>query len=263
MSETLAAGPAELTIDLEDGGRLSSFRLAGRELLYHAGDASTMHGSFVMAPYAGRIRDGRFSVGGRDVQLPLSLPPHAAHGLVLDRPWTLLERNESSATLMCVLDERWPGDGRVVQQLTLTEAELVQEVRVEADAGEFPASVGWHPWFRRHLAHAAPAGIELHAAAMLVRDADYITTRRRMAIPPGPWDDCFVDVSWPVTLDWPGLVRLEISADTRFVVVFDEGDVSICVEPQTSPPDALNHDASVVRPGRPLRARMEWRWLLR
>ena len=34
-------------------------------------------GAYPMAPWAGRIRDGRFTFRGRDVRLPLNLPPHA------------------------------------------------------------------------------------------------------------------------------------------------------------------------------------------
>lgn len=231
-------------------------------MLYHAGDAATMHGSFVMAPYAGRVRGGRFTHQGTDVQLPLSLPPHAAHGLTLDRPWSVLEQDDTSAVLSCVFDDRWPFGGRVVQYIRLEPDRLVQKVTVEADARSFPASVGWHPWFARRLRRSTPAEIELEAAAMLRRDADHIATKQRMIPPEGPWDDCFVDVIWPVSVVWPGAIRLDITADTPAVVVFDQGEVAVCVEPQTGPPDAFNTAPMVVRPGRPLRARTDWRWVI-
>ena len=262
MTEVLTSGPAQVTIDLDDGGRLSSFVLDGHEMLYHAGDDPIMHGSFVMAPYAGRVRHGRFVHRGREVRLPLSLPPHGGHGLVLDRPWTLLERTDTEATLACPFDERWPFGGRVVQHLELTPQALEASISVEADHSSFPASAGWHPWFARHLGHAPPAQVGLAAGAMLVRDADYIATRQRMPPRPGPWDDCFVNVDWPVTISWPGLLQLDISADTPCVVVFDEGEVAVCVEPQTDPPDSLNTSPRVGRPGRPQQAHMRWEWFL-
>jgi aldose 1-epimerase len=262
MTETLRAGPARVTIDPDDGGRLSSLVVAGRELLYSAGTAPTMHGSFVMAPYAGRIRDGRFTHSGHEVSLPLTLPPHGAHGLVLDRPWTLLDRSGTTATLACDLDERWPFGGRVVQRVSLEPHRLSQQIQVEAQQQPFPASAGWHPWFARRLERTPPAQVRLSAGAMLLRDADYVTTSRRVPPTPGPWDDCFVDVDWPVTLTWPGAMRLDIEADTPCVVVFDNGDVSVCVEPQTHPPDALNSGATLVRPGHPVTARTDWAWTL-
>jgi galactose mutarotase-like enzyme len=258
----LRAGQASVVIDAEDGGRLSSFALGGRELLYQALPGPTGHGSFVMAPYAGRVRHGQFTHHGTEVHLPINLPPHAAHGLALDRPWTVLERDDTEALLTCEFDGRWPFGGRVVQYIRIEPDRLVQKVSVEADQRSFPASVGWHPWFARRLHASPPVDITLDAPAMLRRDADHITTRQRMRPPPGPWDDCFVDVAWPVSLTWPGAIRLDITADTNYVVVFDQGEVAVCVEPQTAPPNAANTAPLVVRPGRPLRARTDWRWVV-
>lgn len=263
MTVELNAGNASVVLDRADGGRLTSFVVRGHQLLFHAGDDPTMHGSFVMAPYAGRVRNGQFTHNGQDVQLPLNLPPHAAHGLTLDRPWTLLERDENSAILMCHFDGRWPFGGRVVQYIRIEPDRLVQKLAVEADQRSFPASVGWHPWFGRRLQPSTPAQVHLSAAAMLRRDSDYITTKQRMRIPSGPYDDCFADVAWPVSISWPGAMRLDIYSDQPNVVVFDQGEVAVSVEPQSSPPNSLNTNPTVVRPGRPLRARTDWRWNVR
>lgn len=260
MTLELSAGQASVVIDAEDGGRLASFVINGYEMLYKALPGPTGHGSYVMAPYAGRIRNGQFTHKDTAVQLPLNLPPHAAHGLALDRPWTVLEHDDTEAVLTCDFDGRWPFGGRVVQYIRVEPERLVQKVSVEADQRSFPASVGWHPWFARRLNPSPPAQIILDAPAMLRRDADHITTTQRMRPLPGPWDDCFVDVHWPVSLSWPGVMRLDISADTNYVVVFDQGEVAICVEPQTAPPNSHNTSPLVVRPGRPLRARTDWRW---
>jgi aldose 1-epimerase len=262
MTLSLAAGPARLLVDPADGGRLTSFTLAGHELLAAAGPEPTMHGSYVMAPYAGRVRAGRFTHAGHEVQLPLTLPPHGAHGLVLDRPWTVRDATPRTATLECPIGEPWPFGGRVVQQIEVGTDGVTQTVAVQADEAAFPASIGWHPWFVRTPEDAGPVRLHLSAAAMLVRDDDYVTTLHRTDPPPGPWDDCFAGVDWPVVLDWPGLGRLEVTADTDYVVVFDLRDDAVCVEPQTHPPDALNTAAALVRPGHPLSATTRWRWRL-
>jgi aldose 1-epimerase len=259
----LTAGQASVVIDPSDGGRLTSFVISGNEMLYDAIPGPTGHGSYVMAPYAGRVRNGQFTHKDTDVTLPLNLPPHAAHGLALDRPWTVLEQDGTEALMSYEFDGRWPFGGRVVQYVRIEPERLVQKVSVEADQRSFPASVGWHPWFARRLKHSPPAQITLDTPAMLRRDADHITTTQRMRPMDGPWDDCFVDVHWPVSLTWPGVLRLDISADTNYVVVFDQGDVAICVEPQTAPPNSFNTAPLVVRPGRPLRARTDWRWVAR
>ena len=45
-------------------------------------------------------------------------------------------------------------------------------------------------------------------------------------------------------------------------MLYDEPSHAICVEPQTGPPDALNHleRATIVRPGHPLIAEMSLTW---
>ncbi len=59
----------------------------GRELLVTEAIGPMATGSFPMAPYAGRIRDARFAFRGQSYDLPATMPPHAIHGTVYDRPW--------------------------------------------------------------------------------------------------------------------------------------------------------------------------------
>jgi len=82
-----------------------------------------------------------------------------------------------------------------------------------------------------------------------------------VAAPPGPWDDCFVDVRWPVTLTWPDVLRLRVSSDAGYAVVFDAKPAAVCVEPQTAPPNAAELGrAATVEPGSPLALTMRWDW---
>jgi aldose 1-epimerase len=123
-----------------------------------------------------------------------------------------------------------------------------------------PASCGWHPWFLRRLAAGEPARVSLDAGYMLQRDHDNISSSTRVAVPPGPWDDCFGDVRWPVVITWPGALELRIESGCRYAVVFDEREEGLCVEPCTGPPDALNTAAVSVAPGAPLVAECRWTW---
>ena len=54
----------------------------------------------------------------------------------------------------------------------------------------------------------------------------------------------------PIIAVWPGVLALRIDSDCEHVVVFDEPDDAVCVEPQSAPPDAHNSEedlAIVVR----------------
>jgi len=258
--EVLRAGDAELTIDHEHGGRLSSLVVAGHELLlgYPGPGSDPMSwGCFPMAPWAGRIGRGRFRFEGRDVQLPLDLPPHAIHGTAYRRAWERL----GDGHLRCDLGPDWPWPGTVEQRFELTSRSLLAVARVDAIDAAMPVTVGWHPWLRRHVG-GQPAELHLSAERMWRRDAEGIPDGTLVEPSTGTRDDCFTALVGPVEVRWPGVLTLRIDSDCEHVVVFDEPADAFCVEPQSGPPDAHNseEDLAVVVPGQPLVHHMIWTW---
>ena len=125
-----------------------------------------------------------------------------------------------------------------------------------------PASCGWHPWFNR-IVGGAEAQLDFRPGYLLRRDGAGIATANRVGVPPGPWDDCFGDVPQPVEVTWPGVASVAIESSCDYWVAFTERQRSLCVEPQTAPPDALNHDPFIVEPGQPLTAEATLRWTVR
>jgi aldose 1-epimerase len=147
----------------------------------------------------------------------------------------------------------------VTQRFGVQEHGLEVEMTLDADEPQ-PAVIGWHPWFRRALEPGGmPVSLQLDAAQMLVRDAEGIPSVERTRPSDGPWDDCFTGLRSDPVLAWPGL-RLTISSSCRWWVVYTEPSYAVCVEPQSGPPDALNHDPEAVMPGVPLTHAMRWRW---
>ncbi|MFO7548728.1 MAG: aldose 1-epimerase [Acidimicrobiia bacterium] len=252
---TLESGSAELSIDLEAGARIASLRVHGHELLVTSGPGPIEWGCYPMAPFAGRVRSGRFRFGGVEHRLPRNLGDHAIHGTVFTRRW----EPDAGGGWVCPLGDDWPFSGYARQMVELGEDSV--DLRLEVHADEpMPASVGWHPWFRRPVGGAA-ARVELTAGHMYRRDPDGVAGRERVPVPAGPWDDCFGDLTGPPAVSWQGVLRLELASTCPYVVVFDERDHAVCVEPQTAPPDAFNHDdGALVEPGRPLVATSRWTW---
>ena len=253
----LEAADARVVVGPQDGGRLVSVIVAGHELLVTDRDGGPIRwGAYPMAPWAGRVRHGRFSFAGREHQLPLGMPPHAIHGVVYDRPWRLLD----AATIAIDLDARWPFPGTVTQRFALDEDGLEVTMTIEAER-PMPVTMGWHPWFRRVLEPGdIPVSLDFAADEMLVRDAEGMPTGRRVAPSSGPWDDAFTGIRREPVLVWPGRLALELSSSCAWWVVYSEPEQSICVEPQSGPPDALNGGADIVSPGSPLAHVMRWHW---
>lgn len=129
-------------IDPEHGGRLGSLEVFGQQLLVDDDPDPLGWGCYAMAPWVGRTRHGRFTFGGSDYELPITLPPHAIHGTVWNRPWTTVATN----TLRIDLGADWPFGGFAEQTFTLTEGGLTLRLSVNAAVQKGPhrrSEFGW------------------------------------------------------------------------------------------------------------------------
>ena len=252
----LESDSARVEVDLAHGGRISSLCIHGMDLIVGSAEDVLDWGCYPMAPWAGRIRQGRFEHAGQVHQLPLSQPPHAIHGTVYQQAWQ--SDGESSASVG--LGPDWPFAGRAVQRFILEEDSLRLRLEIHSERDPFPASLGWHPWFRRRLSRGGPAELSFAPGSMYERGEDLIPTGRKVAVPVGPWDDCFVDLASAPEIRWPGALKLRLLSDLNHWVVYDEPEHAICIEPMTGPPDALNLRPQEVTPDRPLVAEFELQW---
>lgn len=305
MRIELEAGPDRCVVDAAAGGRLASLVAGGAERLVTdpaAGPAppeleGLAWGSFLMAPWAGRLDEGRLPWGGEVHHLPRTFQGHAIHGTTFDRAWEVQDAGPTAATLTCALTDPWPFGGLVRQRVTLQQGALRLEAEVEAADRPMPVSLGWHPWFAR----PATGDLRLRVAAtgtLQLRD-DLLPTGAVVPLEPattdlrdGPLlgdrrlDDVYVDVGMPAELRWPDLVlRMTWEGAVQSIVVHTPPR-GVALEPQTAWPNAaqlvvqdLGEPAGrrrpgaadrvldrsvtglvVAAPGTPLRASTTWTW---
>ncbi|HWW53656.1 MAG TPA: hypothetical protein VNY84_07800 [Acidimicrobiales bacterium] len=263
----LVAGPARLQIAPDAGGRLAGLNVAGLELLVTERESTgdpLQWGAFPMAPWAGRVRRGRFSFDGSAYQLERTMPPNAIHGTTWYSEWHAERDGEAACRLTCDLE--WPFGGRAVQLVELEANAINLTLEVEAGPAPMPAACGWHPWWRRDLTAGGTLELEFEAGKRWERGPDYLPTGDLVPVGERPlegWDDCFTEVGAPPVLRWPGAVEVTVESDCRHLVIYDRPSHALCVEPQTAPPDAFNNQtAARVEPGRPLVAHTRWSWVL-
>lgn len=279
----LVAGTDHAAIDAEAGGRLSSLVAGGRERILQSPSpvvdlASIGCGSFVMAPFVGRLRHGSVDWRGRHADVPRNLGRHAIHGAVFDVPWSVVDVSPNAARLSVRLDPaRWPFGGEVREDVTLDPGRLVLGLEIVADE-EMPAAAGWHPWFR--LERGDDVTVRVDADTILETGPELIPTGRTTAVDARTdlrigrhlseldLDHTYVDVRSPVVITWPDLeLEMAFASPLRSVVVFTPPG-AFCVEPQSAWPDALRLQEegieatglAIVPAGGTFRAETTWTW---
>jgi len=257
----LQAGQARAVIDPAAGGRLTSLVVAGNELLTGVTDSivppSMRHGSFPMAPWAGRLRNGEFHLDERSFSFPANAGPHAIHGLAHDLTWSTTGTNRIGVDLAGV----WDLGGQLTQAFELTDSELAITLTAMAISDRLPVTLGFHPWFRRRLGVGGDASLSFDASWQYQRDGDGLPDGTLIGPLASPWDDCFIVPAKQVAIAWPGALVLRVKSDHDHFVVFNERDDSIGVEPQTGPPNAFNlPGAQILEPGEETSITMRLQW---
>lgn len=150
----LTAGGYDAVVT-ESGGALRLLHHEGRALLDgFAEDATASAGrGQLLMPWPNRIRDGRYSFAGEDLQLPITEPArqHASHGLARWVAWTVQEHTPRSVVLhyrlMAQTGYPWTLDLQVVYDLS---ADGLTVTQTATNTGPTPApyACGAHPYLQ-------------------------------------------------------------------------------------------------------------------
>ncbi|MEO5711403.1 MAG: aldose 1-epimerase family protein [Nocardioidaceae bacterium] len=264
----------------EAGGGLRSLEYDGRPLVLGFGEdeQATSGRGQLLAPWPNRIRDGKYTFGGRDLQLPLSEPAtrNASHGLVRWAAWSVEEMTTHCVSLTCRLMSQtgypWTVDLHVLHDLS-AEGLTVTVTATNLSPTPAPYALGGHPYLRAGPGPVDDWELTLPASTRLLTDERLVPTGRedvrdtdldfRMARPirGTSLDTAFTDLDRDasgrveVTLRDPAAdqgVLLWMDAKHYYVQVFT-GDglpqharASLAVEPMTAPADAFNSGEGLV-----------------
>ena len=257
----------------ESGAALRVLEYDGRPLVlgFEEDRTSSSGRGQLLAPWPNRIRDGRYSFGGRDHQLPLTEPAHhnASHGLVRWASWALEEVTGHSVSLVHRLMSQpgypWTLDLHVLYDLS---ADGLTTTFTATNLSDSPApyALGAHPYLTTGTGPVDRWELTLPVDTRLLVDDQMIPTGRedvrdtdldfRVSRPirATSLDTAFTgltrdpDGRAEVVLRDPGAgagVTLWLDAKHRWLQVFT-GDAlpahareSLAVEPMTAPPNAF------------------------
>jgi aldose 1-epimerase len=280
LDAEVAAGDARLAVDLRGGG-LRELVVGKWHVLdgYPTGTVPAGRRGGVLLPWPNRLRGGRWSWQGRQLQLDVvsAASPNAVHGLLTAQPWAVLAGRPAGVTVGTVLQPRGGYPFRLATAIDydLTPDRLAVTVRVQnAGDADAPFGVGMHPYL--HVGADAEGGLadaelDVPARTAMVVDGGLPTGGTRPfdgavgRIGDRALDDPLTDLvrddgGWArVRLRGPA-GALELAVDERWpwLQVFSADTLpagqrrrSLAVEPMTCPPNALADgvDLVVLAPG--------------
>jgi aldose 1-epimerase len=226
-----------LSIDLENGARLTSVRWRNLEFCLSKRDNPLGWGWFSMAPFAGRIRNGIIRDSrGKTFQLPTkSHPPHAVIGFGATSRWEDLGSGEQLLNLPAPFEGAF-----VTQKFKLEDNSLSWSLNYQANGCDLPVTLGLHPWIARDIGFGPSAEINFKASKMFKRGSDYLPTGELIKPTPPPWDDTFTDLISNPEIIWPDRAKLQFHSNSPYFMLYSQDNEAICFEPVTAPPDAQN-----------------------
>ena len=170
----IASGKHKLVIDSIAGGRTTQWFVDDLQILGPKGDHPLIGGWYLMAPWAGRIRDNQVVYKGNNYPQDVNFQNWAIHGTVLFSEGQIRNQSETSVEVVHETNDKWPVKMEIVQKWSITNNFVKCQVTVSSASGEFPAEIGWHPWFKRQLEKGKPAKFGIEAISQYVKDESFL-----------------------------------------------------------------------------------------
>lgn len=226
----------------------------------------------ILFPFPSRIRDGKFTWEGKSYALPANdQRGNAIHGFAFDRPWRVLDRTENSATGQFRLSvdvpnwkELWPADAQIDVRYEVRGPMLRCEIKItNPDEVPLPWGLGTHAYFKYPLVKGstkadciaqAPASEEWVLEKLLPtgekRPVSGMADLRKGQTLEGLTLDNSLSGVRPkegliqtLVMDAKGGLQISqvTSTDFQYIVVYTPPHGrSVCIEPYTCTPDAIN-----------------------
>lgn len=262
---------------VEVGGGLRTYRVDGTDVVAgYAQDEMCRAGrGQVLMPWPNRIRDGKYSFGGADLQLGLTEAAlhNASHGLVRWATWQLLERSADGSALSVGTrlhpQPGWDATLDLRVDYALEDRGLVVAVQASnLGSTAAPFGFGAHPYVALGDTPLAEVELSLPAATEVLVDEQLIPTgtapvgaatdfRKRRRLGATALDTAYTDLTrtgadgaWEVVVG--GLAHGDVTvwgdAALDWVQVFTakgrdtgvDGVRGIAVEPMSCPANAFN-----------------------
>jgi len=204
-----------------------------------------------MVPFTNRIRDGRFSFRGREIELRPNMRPqkHPLHGQGWRSAWTVESADDARASIAfrhTPAEWPWAYEGRQVFELDSGGLSVRLELR-NLDRRGMPYGLGLHPYFPADPQTVLDTGVrevwtideEIMPVALEPATGRY--DLRERSIEGADLDNGYEGWSGRAELRWPGLTMRMSAPAPRFQVYAPVEGRVVVIEPVEHANAAFNH----------------------
>jgi len=219
---------------------------------------SSKSSSFIMLPWANRIKDAKFNFQGNEYQLEATPDDGTArHGDVRKRAWTVVDSSETHLRLsISVPDGNFPFAFSAQVEYRLDDADFIWTLSLKNEADQaIPGGFGFHPYFVRtdgdntsqiqipcakyfeltdFMATAAPVPIN---DQLDYRDLRPIDDENYNELLTGRISDQPIRIVYPV---WNQEIQMYADDLYEHILLFTPDEPSFAIEPQTNASDGVN-----------------------
>lgn len=272
------SGGGYTAIATESGGALRLVEYDGRPVLDGFAESAMSSGGRgqLLMPWPNRIRDGKYSFGGTQYQLPLTEPArhNASHGLARWVAWSPVSVASDEVTLgyrlMAQTGYPWTLDLRVTYRVSTDGLEVTQSATNLA-ATAAPYASGAHPYLLAGHGPIDEWSLHLPASTRMLSDDERLLPAGREDVGGTPYDyrearrigetvfnhafgglERDAQGRATVTITGPdATTQLWVDARHPWLMVYSADDtstprVALAVEPMTAPVDAYNSTENLV-----------------
>ena len=246
----ISSGDSYATIDVT-GSYMRRLTLDGRVIIKETDDLHPTHGGMaILAPYANRIKDGKYTFQGKNYHFVTNAEGNSIHGFARRSMFKIVRKTRAKIAVHSLLsDPGYPGKLDLLVTYVINSNSL--EVRVRAEnpsSSDLPFQLGFHPYFLFDKSWSIKSDgpmMELEyensyfpngKGKFMNPDALNSTARKRL-------DNCFW-IDGEIAIDL-GSHQLKLSrSGFPFVVVYNgiySQSKSIAIEPMSAPTNCFNN----------------------